>query len=73
MEPGFYAHQNSLDMIIEVFEVKEHKEFFDIKFYCWNKSYCGNPWRIDTEPFKAKIYKENLHCWRKYVDATGRI
>lgn len=64
---GNWIHQNSMDVFYEVLKVYNvHPDYVKVKYRCWNKGQCGEPWLLSWNTYKAKVMKKDLVNWRRY-------
>lgn len=65
---GPWIHKNSMDVFYDVLKVYDvHPDYIKVKFQCWNKGQCGQPWLLTTKTFRAKIMKSERTNWSRYV------
>lgn len=71
MRPGFWMHENGMDVCIEVLKVqyRDSKRVI-LKARWWNLGYTGNPWVIFPRPETLKLKPEDLSKWH---NITGKM
>lgn len=63
-----------MDIFYEV--IKTHNvnpEYIKVKYNCWNINEFGEIHQTPGNPYRAKVYKKDLHNWVPYIDKKGRI
>lgn len=64
MRPGFWMHENGMDVCIEVKRVQySDSKRLKLKVLWWNLGYSGNPFLIYYNEQKVEILKKDLHKW----------
>lgn len=69
INPGFYMHQNSKDVCIEIVKIQwRGPKKVKFKFYFWNLGYTGNPWKLLPDVQKMEIEYKDLKYWHRLTD-----